>query len=735
MDERHPRADRSTLVLPLLIALLVTTLGLGASVAAGMTLDRTQRRAAEQAMDRRMDLVSQAVSTEAGRYVDALRMLAAAMGAFEQPTDARFGRVVAPLRDMRLAGATSIAFLVPATDEQIPRVQARWRERGLPDLVLRPAGADRDHIFSVFSRSLDGRRVPAVGIDFTEVEASVHAFAEARRSGRVAVSDTYHLLRDRDLPVQRRQLSFVLTAPVHGPPDARGRRPFVGWVRLGLRGQDFIGATLRHITQGAADVRLLAHHGASPPVTVATLTAEAAGRRDLRRSRRIPVAQRSWVLELRAPRALLPGADSPLPAVALSAGAVVSLLLGALTFTMVSGRARAQAQVVAATAELHAELDRGTAREEELRAARDELASHDAYLIQILDAIDVPVITCDTDGVVVHANRAAREALPDTGGRPLTIAEDLAEPALAYPDGTPIPARETPLAVALHGENVDDMEVVVTPPDRPRSVIMVHARPLRRSDGRVTGAVTSAFTITALREREAELRAFAGIVAHDLKRPLTAVRGFAELVHEDLSARGGHEEHVAQLDRVLAATDRMRRLIDDLLAYAAARDATVTPVRIDLTALVRELLEEHLAVAAPEPVPRVEVGDLPPVRADAALVRQLLDNLIGNALKYAPPGRPAHVEITGRHCSGGRVCVQVADRGIGIPAGEHEAIFTGFHRAATTYSGTGLGLAICKRVVERHGGTILAEDNPGGGARFRFTLPAADDASPPSGAA
>ncbi|WP_196468225.1 ATP-binding protein [Planomonospora sp. ID91781] len=120
------------------------------------------------------------------------------------------------------------------------------------------------------------------------------------------------------------------------------------------------------------------------------------------------------------------------------------------------------------------------------------------------------------------------------------------------------------------------------------------------------------------------------------------------------------------------------------------------------------------------------IGPLPTVEADLSMIRQLLTNLIGNAIKYTPPGHAAHVDITGTRTGDGRVCVEIADRGIGIPPGEHQAIFAGFHRAATGYTGTGLGLAICQRIVERHGGTITATDNSGGGARFTFTLPTAD---------
>jgi len=105
----------------------------------------------------------------------------------------------------------------------------------------------------------------------------------------------------------------------------------------------------------------------------------------------------------------------------------------------------------------------------------------------------------------------------------------------------------------------------------------------------------------------------------------------------------------------------------------------------------------------------------------------LLIYLIGNAIKYTAPDATPVLTITSRHLDGA-VEVTVADNGIGIPAGQHKAIFDNFHRAhrdAAAYGGSGLGLAICQRIVARHGGTISAADNPGGGSRFIFTLPAA----------
>ena len=120
--------------------------------------------------------------------------------------------------------------------------------------------------------------------------------------------------------------------------------------------------------------------------------------------------------------------------------------------------------------------------------------------------------------------------------------------------------------------------------------------------------------------------------------------------------------------------------------------------------------------------------------ADPAMLRHVLDNLIGNALKYVQAGRAARIDVTAVPDTGGWIRVEVADRGIGIPDVDKADIFESFHRSETAagYAGTGLGLAICRRIVERHGGAIGVTDNPGGGTRFHFTL---RPAGPPDRAA
>ncbi len=231
--------------------------------------------------------------------------------------------------------------------------------------------------------------------------------------------------------------------------------------------------------------------------------------------------------------------------------------------------------------------------------------------------------------------------------------------------------------------------------------------------------------ITLERSYQDSLANFAGTVAHDLNNPLSVIDGWAEALQEDLAesddpiASGA----VSAVDHIRGGVEQMRSFISDLLAHAVARDQTLRCEAVPLRNVVK-----HIAVQRDRPdLPNggIQFGDLPDVWADRLLVRQVLDNLISNALKYVDPGVVPEVRVEAAPIDGEWVQVAVRDNGIGIEPAQRERVFDTFHRASRDgYSGTGLGLAICKRIVERHGGTIRVEGNPGGGSVFVLTLPA-----------
>ncbi|MEV0898482.1 ATP-binding protein [Actinoplanes sp. NPDC049802] len=679
-----------------LVALVCCAVTLGVSV----ELERRESQAGAVQMDRRTAAAAEAVRAETRRYVDMLRATAASAGAQQVLTRTEYSAMTAPLGSMQLAGASSIAFIVPSDDTGVHSVQRLWRERAAPDLTLAPYGRG-DHAFSIYVRSLGDRTAPA-GLDMMGAQAPAAALAESRRTGGVAVSDTYQLLADRDLPADQRQLSFVLTAPVHQQEPRR----FLGWIMLGVRGQDFMGATLANAGQGLLDLELVAADEQRRGVVVAALRSGQPGERDLHRTVAVPVAGGTWVLRLSAVRDRLPGAHSVLPFAVAGGGLSLTVLLTALVWVLATARERAEARVRTAIAEL--------------RAREGESHRQAGLLSAVLNGISDGVGVVGPDGRFLMYNPAAERILGTRRGRSELF---LADGVTPYPDG------RLPLNRALNGEDTDEEEMVVRGPEHPEGrIISVSARPIETSGGE-RGAVAVFHDITDRKHVENELRGFAGVVAHDLKAPLTSVRGYAELITEALGdpAPGANTLELVRRGaaKVIDGAIRMQTLITELLDYTAARDATLRVDRVDLRALVDDVVAARAdAPEGPGSRPDVFVAALPDVRADRVLLRQVVDNLVGNAIKYTPPGQAPRIDVTARDAGNGMVRVQVADRGIGIPDGEHAAVFDSFHRASngTAMPGTGLGLAICRRIVERHGGQIEAMPNPGGGTVFTFTI-------------
>jgi signal transduction histidine kinase len=219
-----------------------------------------------------------------------------------------------------------------------------------------------------------------------------------------------------------------------------------------------------------------------------------------------------------------------------------------------------------------------------------------------------------------------------------------------------------------------------------------------------------------------ELEAFSYSVSHDLRSPLRAIGGFAQILDEDFGPRLDDEGR-RLIGVIRDSSTGMERLIDDLLKFAQAGRAPLAAFELDMDALARGVIAD---LACTQPKARIELGKLPPGRGDAALLKQVWTNLIANALKYSARRDGARVEVGGR-AEGAEQVYWVKDNGAGFDMRYAEKLFKVFQRLhrAEEFEGTGVGLAIVQRVVARHGGRVWAEGNPGEGACFYFTLPAA----------
>jgi signal transduction histidine kinase len=678
------------------LAAAVIVVGLFATGLTVAGLRAAQRENAERVMDQRAAMAKAAVLTETDRYRSLLEATAAGLATDSKMTWEDFDAATSTLDNAGLKGVASVAYVVPATDAQIPAVQALWRSRGSDGLVLRPVPGASEHYFTIFTRGLRGAGA-AAGLDLAGAAEPSQALVDSRRMSTPTVSDTYVLLRDRNLPADRQQHSFVFAAPIW-PRTADPA--FRGWLVLGLRGQDFLSGVLATVSQGQLDGELLASNSDGTRPAVARYFVP--GDPDLERQSLLDVASDEWTLIIRADSRGLPGARSSLPMTVLLGGILITLVAAVLVYVLATARARAVARV---------------------RAATTELERQAGLLGAVMTSIGDGVGVVDEKGDFLLHNPAARGLLG--------MDEEPDSPdgwqqyyGLYRPDGqTPFPHEELPLIRALAGESSDGVEMLVRNSGRPEGILLsVDGRPLDPSAGQ-RGAVAVFHDITELRRYENDLAVFAGVVAHDLKAPLTIIRGHCEAAADALAEDDGDPQE--SLARVMRAVDRMGAMIDTLLAYTTARDAPLSCARVDLGDLVREVVQDRIGHLDPADRPDVFIGDLPVVEADPAMLRHVFDNLIGNALKYVRPGAAPRVDLTAAPAaSPGWTRITIADRGIGIPDADKPAVFERFHRAHADagYAGTGLGLAICKRIVERHGGEIGVADNPGGGTRFHFTL-------------
>ena len=349
---------------------MVAAGGTLATVVAAGLVQRTEQRHAEQLLDRHADDVGEAVNSEAVRYHDTLADMAASVGAQSDFTLDDFFGITSRLDRRRFSGATGITFVVSATDVQLPAVQARWRSQGAGGLRLVPTGSAAEHVFMVFSRSLDATS-PGAGRDLSLVPEATEALNFARHTRRVSASRTFVLLKDRNLPAERQQRAFLIAAPVFGGEGTREAGQFRGWMVMGMRGADFLTEALQARLANSVDVAFADLSGAAPVVI--------AGAADLHpdhphRLRTVVVGQRTWQLQIAANGTLLSEADRRMPALTLTAGLLTTAMLTVLVGALASARNRALAKVDQATAALRRDIE----RRKEIEAELQRLALHDS---------------------------------------------------------------------------------------------------------------------------------------------------------------------------------------------------------------------------------------------------------------------------------------------------------------------------------------------------------------------
>ncbi|TAN47997.1 MAG: PAS domain S-box protein [Rhodospirillales bacterium] len=362
-------------------------------------------------------------------------------------------------------------------------------------------------------------------------------------------------------------------------------------------------------------------------------------------------------------------------------------------------------------------------RTAERDAALEEVESR-RLLQDLIDATDAIIKVFDKEGRCLLANRK----LCDLMGKPISKVVGFMRPDFMTGDMAKL-HRDNDVAVLASGQRMT-FEEQISQGDELRTYLSVKF-PLKDRKGAIyaVGSVMSDITERKKLELElqrsnTELEQFAYVTSHDLREPLRMVNGFVSLL-EKKYADGLDAEAREYIAFAKDGAMRMDRLIQDLLNYARIGRSKEPFASVDLGKALTEAML-NLGAALADAKGRIELPeDMPLVMGDASELTRLLQNILGNALKYRIPDCPPVVKVSARQ-TGDEWLIAVQDNGIGIPPDQLERVFGIFQRLHThqEYEGTGIGLAVCKKIVERHGGRIWIEsEGEGKGSTLKFTLP------------
>lgn len=382
-----------------------------------------------------------------------------------------------------------------------------------------------------------------------------------------------------------------------------------------------------------------------------------------------------------------------------------------------------------------AELDAALVGE---RDARGEAEDRAQQLDAVFEAVSDAMVVFGADGSALRANRAMRRLMTTLGVQltlPMT-APDFAAlmRRIEQDDDEPHSLAGRPLRRILKGESLtgeQTVDLVVRGPQERDLYLNLSGAPIRGADGAIVGAVESLRDVTANREAERERSRTLSLVAHELRTPLTAIK-----LSLDLSLR--RLQRLIPIDAsaftvALTSCLQLERMVTDLVDASRAdnKQMALSPALCDARDLASQAVAEQQATTNREIVLDTP-PTLAPILVDAARIRQVLSNLISNAVKYSPPDTRVTLRVEARD---GSALFSVRDAGPGVRPDAIPHLFEAFYRAPDVVSltgpnfGLGLGLYLCKRIVDMHGGQIGVRNLPEGGSLFWFSIPLARPAA------
>jgi PAS domain S-box-containing protein len=694
-------------VLPWLV--LIASLLLMAVVATALA--RSTRERDDEAFQNAIQTTRDRIEARLDLYIALLRGTAGLIAAQEgEVSSAEFHAFAERLRTQRYyPGIQGIGFSRRLRSEAEAQALVARRRQEVPEFRLWPeeAAGDERHAI-VYLYPLDRRNRHALGYDMHSQPTRAAAMDLARDSGHAAVSGRVTLVQEIE---GRVQAGFLIYLPVYRsglvPETVDERRErLIGFAYAPFRAEDLFEGIFG--TEGQPRAAFRIYDGQRADSAALLYDSRVGGIAPVAQPRRtdtrtVTKGERHWTIVF-VPTATFERSQTTFVPYVVAGGIALSLLLFGLT--------GAQARTERLTRQ----------NEQRLRV--------------LLESMPVAITVADPDGRITFRNAQA-EAMEEGG-----VAYHHETHLVLEPDAFPI-------ARALRGERVEGLVLDLVTDYGGRRAVLASAFPVLDPSGALLMAVSAVVDVTDQKraeERAAQLRrhalelersnrelqAFAYVASHDLQEPLRKISAFSDLVRADYGDRLDREG-LHYVERIQDAALRMSDLIKDLLAFSRVSTHAKPFADVPLAQVVDDVTQD-LWSRLQETGGTVEAGALPIVRADMVQMRQLFQNLIGNALKFHRDGVPPRVQVQAERTritgadgidglDGWRISVQ--DNGIGFDEKYAARIFAPFQRLHNRgqYEGTGIGLAICRRIAERHGGRIAATSTPGKGSTFTVELP------------
>ncbi|MEZ0470163.1 CHASE domain-containing protein [Luteimonas salinilitoris] len=686
---------------------------------------------AQSASERERQLAEADFVAEAEQVVELLRQRllayeltahggASLFASVDRPSARQWRDYVDGLRlERRSLGLLGLGYAAWLTPQALEALQLEIRASGGGLYRVTPHGARAHYGPVVYLEPETPENLAAIGYDMYTDPARRVAMGASRDRGVARLSAGVRLLQQQhDDPLRP---GLLLYMPVYRagsfPANIPTRRAALqGWVYVPFHVDALVESALAPLRRSLV-FRIVDTEDQSVLYADPGYAEVAESRQRLKHGIERELYGRSWRVDFRSAPAAARGLGSPALQATLLAGLLASLMLFAVVWTLARTHSHAQ-RLAARMSESYRRSEsrfrtsmQYSAIGKALLDRHDTVVEANPSLARILGAEPSEIAGTEFGRRLIDPAGAHDEA-PDAEGVVRITRE------VARPDGElrHVQLTYSPVPGDL-GSDVVRLVQVEDVTERQRAEAQVHALN-RMLELRVAARTRE------LRQANQELESFAYSISHDLRAPLRTIDGFGRMLAEryrDAIDDAGRD----YLARIRAATARMDGLIDALLKMSRLSRGELKRVPLDLSQMAAEIVAE---LREAEPERKVEVSIAPDLRAhgDAALVRNLLENLVGNAWKFTVGADPARIEIDAERGADGGTVFAVRDNGAGFAQEYAGKLFRPFQRlhSQEEFSGHGIGLASVKRIVDRHGGQVWAEGRPGEGACFRFTLPA-----------